>query len=148
MSKETEIEETILITRSPEAIWDYIGDARNDPNWCAKVVSVEQVSGDCPGPDARYRVIHRSARLKTPNELGVTVEEFDPPPRVRLREEDDDAVFDVTYELQSERGGTRLTQRDRIEWKIPRFQLRLARRMVTRDIEKQLAALKRVLEPV
>jgi hypothetical protein len=77
MSKETEIEETILITRSPEAIWDYIGDARNDPYWCARVVSVEQVSGDCPGPDARYRVIHRSARLKTPNELGVTVEEFD-----------------------------------------------------------------------
>jgi uncharacterized protein YndB with AHSA1/START domain len=147
MSKETEIEETILITRSPEAIWDYIADARNDPHWCAKVVSVEQVSGDGPGPDARYRVIHRPVRLKTPNELGVTVEEFDPPRRMRLREEDDDAVFDVTYELGSERGGTRLTQRDRIEWKIPRFQLPLARRMVTRDIEKQLAALKRVLEP-
>ena len=42
--------------------------------------------------------------------------------------------------------GTRLTQRDQIEWKIPKLQQPIARRMVSRDIGNQFSALKRVLE--
>ena len=88
----------------------------------------------------------RPIRLKKPKELAVTVEEFDPPRRMRVREEDDDAVFDVTYELELLGEGTRLTQRDQIEWKIPKLQQPIARRMVSRDIGNQFSALKRVLE--
>jgi hypothetical protein len=65
---------------------------------------------------------------------------------MRMREEDDDAVFEVTYELDPADDGTRLTQRDQIIWTIPKFQLPLARRMVSRDIQKQLSVLKRLLE--
>jgi hypothetical protein len=76
----------------------------------------------------------------------VSVQEFDPPRRMRLREEDDDGVFDVIYELEQASEGTRLTQRDQIDWKIPRFQQPLARVMVSRDLQRQFAALKRLLE--
>jgi uncharacterized protein YndB with AHSA1/START domain len=141
-----EIEKTIVIERPPEDVWDYIADARNDPRWCRKVESVDQVAGDGPGPDARYRVLHRPVRLKKPAELTVTIEEYSPPSRLRLREEDDDGVFNVTYELEPVAEGTRITQHDLIEWKIPRFQHPIARRMVSRDIANQFAALKRRLE--
>jgi len=147
MSRENmRIEKTIVIERPLEKVWEYIADGRNDPRWCDKVISVQQVTGDDPGPDASYRVVHRPVRLKKPKELAVTVEEFDPPRRMRMREEDDDGVFKVTYELEPAAEGTRLTQRDQIEWRIPRFQLPIARRMVSRDIENQFSALKRLLE--
>jgi uncharacterized protein YndB with AHSA1/START domain len=140
------IEKAIVIDRAPEEIWAFVADPRNDDRWCPKVVSVEQVTGDGPGPQTSYRVMHRPIRLRKPRELAVTIEEFEPPQRMRIREEDDDAVFDVTYELHPTKDGTRLTQRDQIAWKIPKLQLPIARRMVSRDIQNQLAALKRLLE--
>jgi hypothetical protein len=109
-------------------------------------MSVNQVTGDDPGPDASYRMVHRPVRLKQAKEMTVTVEEFDPPRRLRVREEDDDSVFYVTYELEPAGAGTRLTQRDQIEWRIPRFQRPIARWMVGRDIKNQFSTLKRVLE--
>ena len=141
-----ELETSIVIDRPVQAVWDQIADLRNDPAWCTKVKSVEQVSGDGPGPDARYRVMHSPRPLAKPKELTVTVEEYVPPNRLRILEEDDDGVFDVTYEVEPAGDATRLTQRDRIDWKIPRFQHPIARRMVSRDIAKQFAALKRRLE--
>jgi hypothetical protein len=71
---------------------------------------------------------------------------------MRMREENGEGVFSVTYGLEQtrdmERPGeaTRLTQRDRIEWKIPRLQVPIARRMVGRDVENQLLTLKSLLE--
>jgi uncharacterized protein YndB with AHSA1/START domain len=140
------IEKTIVINRPLKTVWGYIADGRNDPQWCEKVVSVDQVAGDGPGPNAIYHVVHRPVRLKKRKVLAVTVEEFDPPRWMRVREEDDDGVFNVAYDLEPAGEGTRLTQRDQIEWKIPRFQVPIARRMVSRDIENQFSALKRVLE--
>jgi Polyketide cyclase / dehydrase and lipid transport len=105
------VSKTIVIDRPLEDTWEYTVDGRNDPEWCKKAISVQQLGGDGPGPDATYRALHRPFRLHKPKELTVTVEEFNPPRRMRLREEDDDAVFYVTYELQSAGPGTRLTQR-------------------------------------
>jgi uncharacterized protein YndB with AHSA1/START domain len=112
-----EIEKTIVIARPVKEVWAFVAEARNDPRWCKKVESVDQVAGDGPGPDARYRVIHRPIRLKKPKELAVTVEEYSPPSRLRLREEDDDGVFNVTYELEPVAEGTRITpaRPDRVE---------------------------------
>lgn len=153
MSQEsTNIERTIVIARPLEEVWEYIADLRNDPQWCDKVVSVKQLAGDGPGPNTSYRVVHRPVRLKQSKELAVMVEEFEPPRLMRMRAEDDDGVLSVTYGLEQnhdmERSGeaTRLTQRDRIEWKVPRLQVPIARRMVGRDIENQLLTLKSLLE--
>src|SRR3954454_17713621 len=95
-----ELETTIVIDRPVEEVWDYIADLRNDAGWCKKVESVEQIQGEGPGADARYRVMHRPVPLRKPKELMVSVEEYAPPNRMRIREGDDDAVFDVTYELE------------------------------------------------
>ena len=140
------IERSTTIARPPERVWDLIADARNDPRWCHKVMSVEQVHGDGPGPGARYRVVHRPKPLRGPVDLTMEAVEFDPPRRLRWREEDDDAVFDVVYELEPGPGGTRLTQIDEIDWKIAKLAQPIGRFMVGRDLARQLAALKRLLE--
>lgn len=120
----------------------------HDPRWCHKVDSVEQTEGQGPAVGATYRVLHRPRPLKPAVELVVEVVEADAPHRLRLRETDDDGVFDVTYELEAQAGGshTRLTQADDIEWSIPRLALPVARMMVGRDLSRQFAALKRLLE--
>jgi uncharacterized protein YndB with AHSA1/START domain len=140
------IEQTVQIDRPVDDVWEFIADARNDPRWCDKVESVEQVAGKGPGSQARYRALHRPIRLKKPKELAVTIEEYEPPRRLRLREEDGDAVFHVTYELEEARDGTSLTQKDEIEWKIPLPARPIGGVMVSRDVRRQFAALKRLLE--
>jgi uncharacterized protein YndB with AHSA1/START domain len=140
------IRKTILLNRPPEEVWEYISDPRNDPHWCKKVLSVEQIGGDRPGPDARYQVIHRPTQVKRAKRLEVTIEEFEPPQRMRMREEDDDGVFDVTYVLEPTGARTRLTQHDEIAWKVPRLQRPIANMNVGRDIVDQLSRLKRLLE--
>lgn len=140
------IETAVIIARPPEVVWAFIADARNDPQWCDKVDSVDQVAGKGPGPEARYRVLHRPVRLRRAKELTVTVEEYEPPRQLRLREEDDDAIFQVTYRLAETAEGTDLTQVDEIDWKLPFPGPRIGRVMVRRDIQRQFAALKRLLE--
>jgi uncharacterized protein YndB with AHSA1/START domain len=140
------IEKTVTIACPVENVWAFIADARNDPRWCDKVVSVEQLAGDGPGPQSRYRVIHRPVRAKKPKELAVTVEEYEPPKHLRLREEDDHGVFHITYDVATAGEGSMLTQTDEIEWKIPRIQLPVARVMVSRDLRRQFSSLKRILE--
>src|SRR5712691_8838875 len=106
------IEKTVGISRPPEEVWTFIADARNDPQWCDKVDSVDQIAGEGPGRDARYRMLHRPDRLRKAKELAVTVEEYEPPRQLRFREDDDDAIFEVTYRLAETAEGTELTQID------------------------------------
>lgn len=140
------IERTVVIDRPPEHVWGFIADARNDPQWCEKVESVEQTSGDGPGPTATYRVRHRPKPFKPATALAVEVVGFEPPRRLGLREEDEDAVFNVVYELEPHADGARLSQIDDIEWKISRLLAPIARVMVRRHLGRQFATLKTLLE--
>ena len=94
------IEKTVTIACPTEQVWEFVADARNDPRWCEKVVSVDQIAGDGPGPTARYRVMHRPRPRKPPTELTMEVVEFEPPRSLRWREEDADAVFNVRQSRQ------------------------------------------------
>ena len=76
----------------------------------------------------------------------MEVVEYDPPRHLLWREEDEDAVFNVVYRLESIGSGTRLTQIDDIDWKISKLALPIARGMVSRDIARQLGSLKQTLE--
>jgi uncharacterized protein YndB with AHSA1/START domain len=140
------IEKTTTIARPVREVWEFVADARNDPQWCTKVVSVEQLAGDGPGRGAKYRVMHRPRPFKPAVELTMDAVEFDPPDHLRWCEEDADAVFNVLYELEPAASGTRLKQVDDIDWKIGKAALPIARLMVSRDIGRQFRSLKRLLE--
>jgi len=140
------VERDVEIDRPIEQVFDYVADARNDPRWCPKVLSCDQIEGDGPGAAARYRARHRPSRLKPGAELEIQVTAYERPRRLRWREEDEDGVFDVTYELEPTAEGTRFTQRSEIDWKLSRLLRPMAARMVPRHVDEQLSELKRVLE--
>jgi uncharacterized protein YndB with AHSA1/START domain len=140
------VEREVTIARPVEEVFAFVADPLNDPRWCPKVKSCEQLEGEGPGPGARYLAKHQPTRMKPAAELQMELIELDAPRLVRFREEDDDGVFDVTYLLEPAGEGTRFTQRSDVEWKLPKPLQLLANRMVPRHLDGQMKALKRELE--
>ena len=137
----------VVIDCHIEDVFAYVCDPLNDPQWCGKVLSVEQVEGSGPGPGARYDVLHRPIPLRPARRMAYACLDWDPPARIAWREDDGADLIDVGYELESVWTSTRLTQRDDVaRLGAPRAlhpQLRIG---IGRDVERQLRALKRLLE--
>ena len=141
------VERSIEIGRPPEEVFAVVADMRRDPEWCKRVLLCEQVEGDGPGAGARYRAVHRPQRLRKPLDLDVRVESLDRPRAMRLREQDSDGVFNVSYALRpSGAGGTHITQRSDVELSLPRFLHPIGRFEIRRHLGEQLAALKKLVE--
>jgi uncharacterized protein YndB with AHSA1/START domain len=138
---------SIEIARPPEEVFAFLADARNDPRWCASVVACEQQAGDGPGPQARYLARHKPTPFHRVMPRSIEVVEYDAPRLLRWRQEDDNGVFHITYEVEAADQGARFTQSDRIEWKVPGPVGRLAERLfVRRHIGEQMEEVKRLLE--
>jgi hypothetical protein len=99
-------------------VFELIPDPRNDPRWCPKVDSVEQVHGAGPGPGSRCVTIHRSVPLR--------------PARA--------------HELEPHADGTRLRQRSDARLGAPKLLHPIWRRGIGKDIAGQLRSLKSLLE--
>lgn len=141
------VELSIEIAATPERVFAYVADARNDPEWCATVLACEQQAGAGPGPGARYEARHKPTPFHRVMPRSIEVLECAPPRRLRSRQEDANGVFDITYEVKPAEHGARLTQHDAIDWKVPRLIGRMAERLfVRRHIRDQMAELKRRLE--
>ena len=135
------VEESVDIAVPPERVWDLVADPENDPRWCDKVQSVEAIA---PG---RWRVMHKPLPFRPPVELLVEHDVLEPPRRLTMREEDDGSTFVVEYRLAATAAGTRFTQTSEFEWKrMPRLLQRVLAPGVRRDVQRQLRAVKRLLE--
>jgi uncharacterized protein YndB with AHSA1/START domain len=139
------IENQIEIERPVEEVFEFVSDATNDPQWCSRVISIDQTEGDGPGPGARYDCKHRPT-IAPPIIRTISVEAWRPPELLRWRQEDSNGVFSITYTLEPTATGTRLTQSDEIDWKIPRVAHPFAKRTVRKHMRQQSGELKRLLE--
>ena len=141
------VQRDIEIDRPIEQVFAFVADARNDPHWCATVLSCMQRAGEGPAPGARYEARHRPTFFHPTLVRSIVVVEYAPPHRVLWTQEDDNGVFSIAYRLQPTERGTRFTQSDEIAWKIARALAPVAELVfVRRHIGQQMATLKRVLE--
>jgi polyketide cyclase/dehydrase/lipid transport protein len=141
-----ELSRSVVIARAGKDVFAYLADARNDPEWCPKVLSVDQIEGDGPGPGARYRVTHRPIPVRPAREMDHTCLSWTPPTRIQWREDDGTDVLIVTYTLEALSGATRLTQRSDAALRAPRVFHPLMRAGIGHDISRQLKTLKAKLE--
>lgn len=141
------IEREIEIGRPLDEVFAFVSDPCNDPRWCRKVRSVEQVGGDGPGPDTRYAVAHKPVPGKPEREMEMICVGFDPPRRLQWREDDGTDVFLVTYQLEAAGADrTRMVQRSDVELGAPRILHGVYRIGIGRDIAGQLRELTKLLE--
>ena len=141
-----QIARNIVIDRPVEDVFAFVSDPRNDLKWCPKVVSVEQVVGDEPGPGAGYAIVHKPVPGRPERRMQYECLAWEPPKRIDWREDDGADVIRVTYELEDLGGKTRLAQRDDAELGAPRLLRPLFKAGIGRDIARQLSALKDLLE--
>jgi len=140
-----EIHGSVEIRRPVEDVFGFVADPRNDPGWCERVKWCRQVAGERPDRGARYEALHKPSGYPRAHIRRIEVLEIEEPRFVRWRQADRLADFDIAYELEAVDGGTRLTQRDRIKWRLPGMGF-VGRSIVKRHIGDQHAALRALLE--
>jgi hypothetical protein len=141
-----EVSRSVVIERAVDDVFAYVAEPRNDPRWCPKVLSVEQVDGHGPGAGSRYVVLHRPIPLRPARRMDHACLSWERPTRIAWREQDGGDVFMVIYTLEDLGRDTRLTQRTDAQLAVPRVLGPLMRAGIARDIARQFVRLKSELE--
>ena len=141
----TTLEYTIEIRRPLEEVFNIVADPGQDNRWCPRVGNCEQVEGDGPSVGARYELEH-SPSLQPRHTRRIEITELELPRKAVTVQEDRIARFTISYFLEPIAAGTRLTQRDDIEWKIGALSQLIGKRIINRHLGEQLHSLKRLLE--
>jgi Polyketide cyclase / dehydrase and lipid transport len=140
------VSQSVVIAREIDEVFAYVAEPLNDPDWCPKVLSVEQIEGDAPGAGARYRVIHRPIPARPAREMAYVCVISRAPDALEWREDDGSDIVTVTYSLEDLGEKTRMTQQSDAELGAPRLLHPLMRIGIGHDIGRQLKALKGKLE--
>ena len=133
---------TTYLERPPEVVFDFIADPANDARWCPTVSEPRIEAMDEAGLGV-YRFVQHLGPLRH-GETAKIVESVRP---TRLRWQFTTVGSDVeaTIELRPEGTGTRLIQTNRIS-RVGRLRWPIQRRIAERELPRQHAALKAVLE--
>jgi uncharacterized protein YndB with AHSA1/START domain len=130
-------QESVIINRPIDEVFAFIADAKNDPRWCPAVKSIEPISGNGPGPGAKYRMQHTPGGMKF--DATVEVVAYEPPRLLKWTMLDSGHTLHGRYELEAINGNTRLTQTSQITFegwlRIPGL---LMKRFIARDVQKEL----------
>jgi hypothetical protein len=128
-----------------EKVFDFVADARNDPQWCPRVDWCKQIRGDGPVVGARYQALEKPS-LRKPQTRWIDVLTSDRPTRLVTRQIDEQGEFTIEYVLEPRGADTWLTQRDDVIWTLPKPLVPFARLIVARHIRDQLKDLKKLME--
>jgi uncharacterized protein YndB with AHSA1/START domain len=125
-----------------ERVFDYVADARNEPQWLPGAKHVEMLTAGDLGEGARFEGDYaRAGRVR------IEIVAYQRPHRVTLRGRSRIVHFDDQIELAKTEEGTRLSARMTAE---PQGLMRLAAPLMGRAMRSQFEAnwthLKRVLE--
>ena len=101
------IEQTFLVSRPPEVVFDYLTNPANLADWQTSKTSVEQLTDGAPGLGTRFR-----ERTKPPGgkefEQIVEFTEFDRPVRVHVHIVEGPYPIDGTWSFEPDGAGTRV----------------------------------------
>lgn len=103
------VEESVVIARSPEQVFDYLNRAENLPVWDSSIMEAEQLDTGPVRVGTRWRGV--SKILGRRFEWTTEVTELQPPTRTSSRAIEGKLRFTVTNTLQPESGGTCYTYR-------------------------------------
>lgn len=134
------------VAASPEAVFEFVSDTRNDPIWCPNVTDVVQVNGVGVGVGSSFRFHQRVETRGRTLESDVDVEIVELGDRsIRWRVEDRFQIRDVLLEVTPDHEGSMVSQTTTAMFKrTPGLLTRLAYPMLARRTFKdqfaQLAA--------
>ncbi|MDX1510952.1 MAG: SRPBCC family protein [Nitriliruptorales bacterium] len=129
-----------------ETVFDYVADARNDPNWCPLVEGTEQIGGNGPEPGAVYVWQQRQGEDDiVPTEVTLTVVER--PNRLEWSLDNEGMSYESWMTFQDlGNGRTRVSQRNQTTAKhAPEEMGPLMQAQMEQVFEQQMDNLERIL---
>jgi uncharacterized protein YndB with AHSA1/START domain len=125
-----------------ERVFDYVSDARNEPDWLPGAKAVEKMTPGVVGLGTRFDGTYARA-----GRVSIEIVAFDRPSRLTFRARSRIVDFDDAIVLSEGRRGTRLTARMSAQ---PQGLMRLMTPLMAKTMRKQFEAnwtdLKRTLE--
>jgi hypothetical protein len=100
------LETNVVIRRSPEEVWAYLGDVDNVAQWDRGVAGVEVTSPNAPGIGFEFATLARSSRTAVDKDWG----------RMSYRITDTDPARGCTVQLTSTSGNARFFKN--AEWRF------------------------------
>lgn len=139
------IDREIVVSRPPEAVFDYLADVERFPQWQPAIERAEQLT---PGPLAVGSGLRLIIRAPTgPTEVTGEIVAFDRPTLLAVRTLTGPAGVDARCTLSPSGDGTVVGFSATIELKgMLRFVEGAARGMIERELPKTLADLARRIE--
>jgi uncharacterized protein YndB with AHSA1/START domain len=137
-------ETEVGIDRPVEEVFAYVSDPLNLPRWNSAVEAVGKTSAG-EGGASTYSMDRKLPTGRTVNELEVVASE--PPRTFAIRTTAGPTPFLYRYQFSAENGETVMKLEAEVE--LPgaaAFLPQLARRLVKRGVDDNLAALKKILE--
>ena len=139
------IEQSVIINRPVEEVWEFISNIENAPKWDRGVIAARQISEGPLGVGTTLQTTRLLlGRRRTPN---YVVSEYEPNQKIALKAFLGPFQGQVRFAFDSVSGGTRFTQSLEMQssgwWNLI---TPLLVRMFTSDGEADLANIKRILE--
>jgi|SRR3954471_12374412 uncharacterized protein YndB with AHSA1/START domain len=131
---------TASIQAPPEAVFDALADARNEPQWNSRVSSAELRSGEPIGPGSHFEIVNGGTAY------GVTITTYERPTRLVLEGVGKPDVT-ITYGFRPNDDGTEMTSDfDFRPEGITKLVFALLAPLIRRDVDKQYASFRSFCE--
>jgi uncharacterized protein YndB with AHSA1/START domain len=138
-------EKSVVIERSVEDVFAYVGDQTNAVHWQAGLVEVRRLTDDPPGVGTKYTIVRRfmGRKMAADNEYVA----FEPGRRIAFRTTSGPMPLEASYLVEPVAEGARLTST--IEMQASGF-ISLAEPLIAaslrREMDAAFVALKKLLE--
>lgn len=133
------------VDATPEQVFDFLLDNRNDPRWCPMATEVELVEGQ-PGVGAVYRYLQAQGPGRPPVPAWMRTTVADRPRRLEWDNADRGMPYHAVIELTAQGSGTRVTHTNRVAlpsgvqqalwWTIASVVLRVQQRQLRRELDR------------
>lgn len=140
-------EETILIDRDPQAVWDFMEDPSTETLWQTNTVEYEQLDDGPVEEGTKNRGVTKVAGKRV--EWTAVITEHDPPARLAFRSVDSPIEFEGWYTVEAVGDATRVTyhiESPTYGGFFGKLAEPLVNKLYSRDVKGNLENLKEILE--
>jgi carbon monoxide dehydrogenase subunit G len=136
------IEQDVEINRPPDAVFDFIADVRNEPDWNPVIKSATLVSSQPIGTGTRFDVVRKGSGLSR-----MTVTTFERPSDLVIQSTFRGGEYTYTAHLEPKDSGTHLHERVEMNLKGPmKLLASMIQKRLAREVPETAERMKRAVE--